>query len=45
MDKVEIRIELIRAFVQKMLKQGYAPWYIGEQIALIIKALDTKDGQ
>ena len=40
----EKRIELIAHFIKEMLKQGYSDWYIGEQIALIIKALDSLKG-
>lgn len=39
----EERIELIRAFIKEMLKQGYAMWYIGQQIALLIKIFDTRN--
>ena len=45
MAKAEEKVELIRDFIKEMVKQGYALWYIGKQIALLIKALDTKEAQ
>lgn len=37
----EDRIELLRDFIKEMKKQGYSAFYIGEQIALVVKAIDT----
>ena len=39
------RVDLYRAFVKKMRLKGYSTWYIGEQLALLIWAIETKEGQ
>ena len=39
----EDEMELYRNFFKKMLELGYAPFYIGEKLALIVRAVsETK---
>ncbi len=37
----EDKMELYRAFFQKMIEEGYSPEYIGEELAIIAHALYT----
>ena len=34
-------VEFFQDFIKKMLALGYAHWYIGKQVAILIWALDT----
>lgn len=37
----EDKMELYRAFFQKMLDEGYSPEYIGEELAVVVHAIFT----
>lgn len=44
MDKVDKR-ELMKSFIEAMLRLGYANWYVGRQIAFLIWVLDSPNGR
>jgi len=37
----EDKMELYRAFFQKMIEEGYSPEFIGEELAVVAHALQT----